>query len=99
VIPGTVHIVPTFADDVIAAVLAHMNSDHRGDNLTIVRAFGRPDAASAHMVTLDERGGVWSDDSGEQLMIPWSMTISERAEIRREIVLLHDEAVKRNSLP
>jgi hypothetical protein len=89
--------VPTFADDVIAAVLAHMNSDHRSDNLTIVRAFGRPEAASARMVTLDENGGVWSDDSGEELTIPWSTTIAERSEIRREIVLLHDEAVKRST--
>lgn len=90
---------PTFTDDVIAAVLAHMNSDHRGDNLTIVRAFGSPDAGSARMVTLDEHGGTWIADSNDEVRIPWSTTISERAEIRREIVLLHSEAVKRSALP
>lgn len=88
---------PTFADDVIAAVLAHMNSDHRGDNLTIVRAFGRPDATSASMVTLDDSAGVWIADVGPELRIPWSTVVSERGEIRREIVLLHDEAIRRTS--
>lgn len=93
--PTTVDFMPTFADDVIAAVLAHMNRDHLGDNLTIVRAFGSADAGSARMVTLDEHGGTWIDDAGTEVRIAWSTTISERAEIRREIVKLHDEAVRK----
>ncbi len=72
-----------------------MNRDHPGDNLTIVRAFGQPDAASASMVTLDEAAGSWVTDGGTEVRIPWSTTIAERAEIRREIVLLHDEAMRR----
>lgn len=76
-----------------------MNSDHLGDNLTIVRAFGQPDAASASMVTLDESAGRWVTDAGAEVRIPWSTTIGERAEIRREIVLLHEEAVRRLANP
>jgi hypothetical protein len=87
--------VPTFPADTVTAVLAHMNRDHLGDNLTIVRAFGQPDAASASMTTLDEFAGYWITDSGAELRIPWSVEISERAEIRREIVALHTEAVRR----
>jgi len=94
-ITRTVSFMPTFDDDIIAAVLAHMNSDHRGDNLTIVRAFGAPDAVSARMVTFDEFAGFWISDSGVEVRIPWATTISERDHIRREVVSLHDEAVTR----
>ena len=72
-----------------------MNSDHNDDNLLIARAFGDPDATSATMTTLDESGGSWvyTAPSGEaELTVPWSTTISERAEIRREIVVLYDAA-------
>jgi hypothetical protein len=87
--------VPTFSPDVINAVLAHMNSDHNGDNLLIVRAFADPGATSATMTDLDETAGWWAFDDGKSVTIPWSVTIAERAEIRREIVLLHTEATRR----
>jgi hypothetical protein len=83
--------VPTFAPEIVDAVLAHMNLDHNDDNLLIVRAFGNPDATRATMTTLDHRGGTWSHDDGE-LSVPWSTEIAERAEIRREIVALYDAA-------
>jgi hypothetical protein len=90
--------VPTFSADVIEAVLAHMNSDHNDDNVLIARAFGDPDATSATMTTLDETGGTWLFDTPrrqELLTVPWSTTISERAEIRREIVHLYDVACEK----
>jgi len=90
--------VPTFTPDVIAAVLAHMNGDHPDDNLLIARAFGHPDASSATMIDLDETGGQWTYTVGgnsEALTVPWSTTISERAEIRREIVVLYDRACEK----
>lgn len=71
-----------------------MNSDHNDDNLLIARAFGDPAATSATMTTLDEHGGTWEHD-GAELTVPWSTTISERAEIRREIVALYDAACER----
>jgi len=94
-ITRSVAFMPTFDTVVIVAVLAHMNSDHRGDNLSIVRAFGAPNAVSAHMVTFDEFAGFWIADTGVEVRLPWSTMISEREQIRREIVSLHDEAVTR----
>jgi hypothetical protein len=90
--------VPTFPTETIEAVLAHMNSDHNDDNLLIARAFGDPDATAATMTTLDESGGTWSYTAGgaaTELTVPWSTTIAERPEIRREIVALYDAACAR----
>ena len=86
---------PTFAKETVEAVLAHMNSDHNDDNLLIARAFGDPDATSATMTTLDESGGTWvytAVAGKNELTVPWSTTIAERPEIRREIVVLYDAA-------
>ncbi|TQL46597.1 uncharacterized protein DUF2470 [Homoserinimonas aerilata] len=85
----------TFTPDVIAAVLHHMNDDHSDDNLLIARAFGTPDAESATMIDLDQHGGQWTYSAAGQaqaLTVPWTAEISERAEIRREIVVLYDKA-------
>jgi hypothetical protein len=89
---------PIFHATVVDAVLAHMNDDHLDDNLLIARAFGHPDAAAATMTGLDETAGRWSytvGDRAEELTVPWSTTISERHEIRREIVVLYDTACAR----
>ena len=86
---------PTFSPDIINAVLAHMNGDHNDDNLLIAQAFGDPDAETSMMVDLDENEGSWVFTvAGDQRMldVPWSAPISERAEIRREIVVLYDRA-------
>ncbi len=86
---------PVFDSSVVTAVLAHMNGDHPADNLLIARAFGNPDAEAATMVGLDENGGFWSYSIGtneHELTVPWSTTISERAQIRREVVVLYDAA-------
>lgn len=86
---------PTFSSDVVAAVLDHMNNDHPDDNLLIARAFGDADATSATMIDLDETAGQWTytvDGTSSALTVPWSTTISERSEIRREIVVLYDRA-------
>ncbi|MEP6482234.1 MAG: DUF2470 domain-containing protein [Rhodoglobus sp.] len=85
----------TFPTATVDAVLAHMNSDHTDDNLLIVRAFAAPDATSATMTTLDHRGGTWTyalAGSDHELTLPWTAEISERPEIRREIVALYDSA-------
>jgi hypothetical protein len=87
--------VPIFEQPVIDAVLHHMNSDHPDDNELIVRAFGAPDATAVVMTTLDQLGGTWtfqSEGSTGELTVPWSAEIGERAEIRREIVVLYDKA-------
>ncbi len=88
----------TFPADLVAAVLAHMNGDHPHDNLLIARAFGDVDAATAAMTHMDGHGGSWGYTVGDQprtLTVPWSGEISERPEIRREIVALYERACSR----
>lgn len=85
----------SFSADVVAAVLSHMNGDHMDDNLLIARAFGSPDATDATMTDLDENGGTFEYSvAGEtaRVTVPWSTTISERPEIRREVVVLYERA-------
>ncbi|RNL60723.1 DUF2470 domain-containing protein [Nocardioides marmoriginsengisoli] len=86
----------TFSAEVVGAVLAHMNDDHRDDSLRIVQAFARPDATAARMTGLDGEAGTWQvtlSGAEEEVRVPWpAAPITERAAIRREVVALHDEA-------
>lgn len=90
-----------FDDDALAGVLGHMNRDHADDNLLIARAFSPlPDPIAATMVTFDADAGQWhvtsTDGADDLLRVPWpSGPISERREVRREIVALYDEACRR----
>lgn len=87
---------PVFSSDVVDAVLHHMNDDHTDDSVLIVRAFAeRDDVTGAVMTGLDERGGDWrytADGIEHDIRVPWSTEISERPEIRREVVVLYDAA-------
>lgn len=86
-----------FAPDVIEAVAHHMNVDHAHDSLLIVRQLGgASDAAAAEVTHLDGTGvdfTVTTETGGTRdLRIPWSRPLTERPEIRREFVRLHEEA-------
>lgn len=94
-----------FSPDAVDAILAHMNADHRDDNVLIARAFAGRDVVSAVMSDVDERGGTWhyvasdgdasSDGDADEtleLHIPWSTELTERPQVRREIVALYDAA-------
>jgi len=92
----------TFDSDVVAAILRHMNGDHTDDNLLIARAFAagaEPEITDAVMTGLDGDGGVWRitrAGADEELRVPWpSGPISERPEVRREVVALYDAACAR----
>lgn len=87
-----------FAPEVRRAVLAHMNGDHHDDNVLIARAFGPdPEATTAEMTGFDGAGGEWAvGPDAVALRVPWlGGSITERAEVRREIVALYDEACRR----
>jgi len=90
-----------FEPEIQRAVLAHMNDDHLDDNLLIARAFGPdPAATSAVMTGFDGDGGDWAVTAagGEAtaLRVGWPAgAISERREVRREIVALYDAACER----
>jgi hypothetical protein len=88
----------SFPQEVVDAVLRHMNDDHTDDSLAIVRANGAANAISATMTGIDGTAGTWmvsEPDSERELLISWSEPITERAEIRREIVRLHTAALSR----
>lgn len=87
----------TFEPEVVDAVVAHMNGDHLEDNLLIVRAHGAPEATAASMTDADGEAGTWTVIGPEgplgERRIPWpGGPITERADIRREVVGLYDAA-------
>ena len=90
-----------FDDSVRAGVLGHMNGDHGDDNLLIARAFGPGgDIAAATMTGFDGDAGTWlatfAGGDAVEVRVPWpGGPISERPEVRREIVALYDEACSR----
>ncbi len=98
-----------FDDAVLDGVLRHMNGDHGDDNLLIARAFAvdggvaSGDIIAARMETFDGDGGRWEatleDGSTAPVAIRWlNGPISERPQVRREIVALYDEACRRLSI-
>lgn len=90
-----------FDDSATAGVLGHMNADHAEDSLLIVQAFAPDAAASAAVMTgFDGDGGEWAaqrrDGTSITVRVPWpSGAITERRDVRREIVALYDEACRR----
>lgn len=91
-----------FDADVIAAVLRHMNGDHTDDNLLIARAFAEPSDETIDgsvMTGFDGEAGVWEISRGgttSELRVPWpGGPITERPQVRREVVALYDAACAR----
>ena len=95
--------VTNFSDDVISGVTRHMNGDHMADNLLIARAFGYPGATSSTMVGVTGASGRWlvTDAEGEhELTVEWpGGPITERPEIRREVVALYTAACAKLGVP
>jgi hypothetical protein len=91
-----------FSDDVVAAILHHMNDDHTDDSLAITRAFAEPAAETATMTGFDAEATSWEVAVGGEVRavtIPWLGPVVERADVRREVVALYDAAVERLGLP
>lgn len=87
-----------FTPDVVAAIMRHMNDDHAADNLLIVRVLGmRPDAVSARMSGMDADSIEFAarTGSGDEVAVrlPWSQRLTERAQVRAEVVRMHAEAL------
>lgn len=80
----------------ITAVCRHMNDDHADDTLVICRgAGGRPEADSARMTAMDGDGAdftVTVEGREERIRIPWARRLTERAEVRPEVVRLFTES-------
>lgn len=94
----TIENMTTFSPEIVAAVLHHMNDDHNDDSLLIVKAFIEPHAHKAVMTSLDSEQGHWDywvegSDTPVQTAVAWpGGSITERAEIRREVVKLYEQA-------
>lgn len=84
-----------FPDDVVQAVMAHINDDHIDDSLVIVRGNGAPDAVAAKMIDFDMTAGTWAviDDFAERhVTVDWPIPVAERADVRHAIVALFEAA-------
>jgi hypothetical protein len=90
-----------FDDAALAGGLSHMNGDHDDDNLLIARAYSpATDVVSATMIGFDGDAGQWRARlaTGEETIVrvPWpGGPITERRDVRREIVALYDESCRR----
>jgi heme oxygenase len=85
-----------FAPKVIAAICHHMNHDHADDTLVICRGTGgQPAAETARMTGFDGDGADFAAVvSGKEvaIRIDWAAPLSERAEVRPEIVRIFTES-------
>ncbi|WP_214109763.1 DUF2470 domain-containing protein [Acrocarpospora catenulata] len=89
----------TFSAEVVEAIKRHMNEDHAEDGLLIVRALGgRPDATSARTSDIDAEA-IYFEADGEEIRIPWSTTLTERAQVRQEVVRLYKESCDLLGIP
>lgn len=96
-----------FSADVVAAIARHMNDDHADDNVTICRGLGgQPATVAATMTGMTPDGIVFAATvdaaDGEdqvEVVVPWSGPITERAQVRTEVVRMHTEASEALGLP
>lgn len=92
-----------FTPEVVEAIARHMNEDHAEDSVLIVRALGgQPKADAAVLTGLDADGVDFSvevEGRTVPVRIPWSRRLTERAQVRAEVVRMYDEARKALGLP
>ncbi|MEV4171989.1 DUF2470 domain-containing protein [Nonomuraea sp. NPDC049709] len=89
-----------FTADAIEAIKRHMNDDHSEDALIIVRGLGgRPEAKTAVTTDVDAEAITFTIDGGERVRVPWGETITERAQVRKAVVMLYREACGKLGLP
>ncbi|MGC0422854.1 DUF2470 domain-containing protein [Embleya sp. AB8] len=92
-----------FGPDAITAVRKHMNDDHPDDCLLIARGLGgQPEATAATMTGLDGEAAYYSAIvAGEPVAVrvPWSRSITERREVRIEVVAQYHAACEALGVP
>ncbi|SDL38431.1 Heme oxygenase [Glycomyces sambucus] len=85
-----------FDPKVIAAICHHMNHDHADDTLVICRGTGgRREASGARMTGFDGEGADFAAAVGGEevpVRIEWARPLTERAEVRPEIVRIFTES-------
>ena len=89
--------------DVVAAVMAHMNDDHAEDCVVICRVLGgRPSTTAARMTGMDAAAIellAEGPDGFEAVRVPFSTTLTERAQVRAEVARMYHESAAALGLP
>jgi hypothetical protein len=88
---------PTFAPDVVAAICRHMNDDHPDDCVRMVHGLGGVEASSVTMTGLDEVSAFFTATTPAgpvPVVLPWSHRLTERREVRTEVVAMHEQACR-----
>ncbi|GHE30577.1 hypothetical protein GCM10017673_36580 [Streptosporangium violaceochromogenes] len=92
-----------FTPDVVEAIKRHMNDDHADDALLICRGLGgRPEAVGATTADVDAEAITFVavvDGREVTVRVPWSATLTERAQVRKEVVRLYREACAALGVP
>ncbi|GAA3210115.1 DUF2470 domain-containing protein [Actinocorallia longicatena] len=84
-----------FGPEAVSAITAHMNGDHAADNVLICRGLGGVAATEAVNTGLDAEALVFAatvDGREVEVRIPWSEPLKDRAQVRREVVRMYEEA-------
>jgi putative heme iron utilization protein len=88
---------PTFPPDVVEAICRHMNGDHAEDCRTMVVGLTGIQATSATMTGLDGDQAFLRADTADgpvDVALPWSRRLTDRAQVRVEVVQLHEQACR-----
>ena len=92
-----------FSPEVVAAVARHMNDDHADDNVVICQGLGRePGTTVATMTGMGPDGIEFAatvDGAEVPVVVPWAEPVTERAQVRLEVVRMHREASEALGLP
>jgi hypothetical protein len=92
-----------FTPDVVEAIKRHMNDDHGDDALLICKSLGgQPEATGAKTTGVDTEAIEFVAVVGGEdvtVRVPWSTTLTERAQVRGEVVRLYREACAALGLP
>lgn len=85
-----------FSPQAVEAIARHMNDDHAADNVVICRGIGStPDATAASVTGLSPAGIEFSavvDGATVPVLVAWSEPVTERAQVRAEVVRMFAEA-------
>ena len=85
-----------FTAEVVAQIMRHMNVDHAGDSLLICRTLGgHANADTAEMSGMDAEGidfRATVDGSPVDVRVPWAYRLTERPQVRQEVVRMYHEA-------
>ncbi|MEU4404184.1 DUF2470 domain-containing protein [Streptosporangium sp. NPDC023963] len=92
-----------FTPDAVEAIKRHMNDDHADDALLICKGLGgQPEATGATTTGVDAEAIEFAAVVGGRdvtVRVPWSATLTERAQVRTEVVRLYRDACAALGVP